>query len=98
MQESMIEYSKKHPCVRCGYCCTVRPCSYGEWDKRNNRCYWLEEDDKDLGTFKCRLYDYIRIKEKLSPYPMFDNYCSSPLMNTIRENVIAKTKKSAVTI
>jgi hypothetical protein len=73
-------------CVNCGYCCRVRPCSYGEWDPDKQQCTQLTEDDH------CALHAEIVEKEKHSPYPMFGNYCSSAFMNTVREAKIKEMK------
>lgn len=65
-------------CIQCGYCCTVRPCPYGEWDENKGHCKYLTEDTK------CAIYNEIREAEKGTKYTMFGCGCSSPLFNTIR--------------
>ena len=77
------------PCVMCGYCCTVRACGYGKF-MADGKCKFLKENDPELGTFKCSLYDKIKEEEKDSKVPMFDNYCSSSVLNTVREEVIRR--------
>ena len=42
--------------------------------------------------FSCEKRDEIMDMEKNSNIPMFDNYCSSALMNTVREAVMEKIK------
>ena len=80
------------PCMRCGYCCNRRPCNYGK-DDGNGKCEFLEVADKDLKIFSCGKRDEIMEAEKGSNIPMFDNYCSSSLMNTVRNEVIKKITK-----
>lgn len=80
------------PCVRCGYCCNKVICGYGEHDK-NGKCWFLMEDDPRFGTYRCTIKNKIMEKEEGSSTPMFDNYCSSSAMNTIREKVIRLTNE-----
>lgn len=68
---------KNNECVKCGYCCTVRSCSYGKWSYEKNKCEFLTEDTL------CGIY------EKIKKDPMFGGGCSSSLFNTIREKKIA---------
>ncbi len=84
----MTKYKKANPCVQCGYCCSVGPCHYGHWE--NGKCSFLLVDNKEVGTFKCKLYENIKKKEKQSSTPMFDEYCSSSLGNTVRNKVMKK--------
>ena len=71
-------------CVKCGYCCTVRECSYGEWDYEKQQCKYLTDDTL------CGKY------EDIKNVPMFFNSgCSSSLFNTVREKKI-KTMKETV--
>lgn len=77
-----------HPCVKCGYCCSKGPCSYGEW--ANDKCIFLVVDDPEKGTFVCSKYKQIKEFEKRSQYPMFDCGCSSAMFNDIRANVIMR--------
>jgi hypothetical protein len=77
------------PCVRCGYCCNKIICNHGE-DDGYGKCRFLELVDEDLMIFSCNKRDIIMEMEKGSNIPMFDNYCSSSLMNTTREAVIKK--------
>lgn len=71
-------------CVKCGYCCTVRACRYGEWDKIKKQCRFLTEDNL------CSKYDEISKLESQSLYPMFGSGCSSSLFNERREMKIAE--------
>lgn len=76
-------------CVQCGYCCSVRPCSYGEFDE-NGKCVYLEVKDSELGTYNCLIQPRIASDESKSEYPMFGCGCSSSLFNTVRDAVIEK--------
>lgn len=67
------------PCVQCGYCCTVRPCSYGKWDERAKQCAFLDSDNR------CTKYAEIVEHEKESKYPMMGCGCSSSMFNERRE-------------
>jgi len=78
-------------CIRCGYCCKVGPCSYGETIEEH--CRFLMVDDSELGTYKCLIYKEIKEFEKDETWPMFDCGCSSPLFNTVRNEVIRRTKQ-----
>ena len=78
----MSDHPNKYPCVKCGMCCTKRPCVYGEWDVIHSQCKELTSDNK------CRQYEYIVELEKNSEYPMFGCGCSSPLFNTMRDKKI----------
>ena len=87
----MIEFHDIMPimteCVQCGYCCSKRPCSYGEWDYKNNKC-------KELTKYnKCSKYDEITEKEKNSQYPMMGSGCSSSLFNDVRDAKLKKINK-----
>lgn len=66
-------------CVQCGYCCTVAPCSYGEWDENANRCMFLNSDNQ------CQMYDIIRQDPGSVMSPAFGAGCSSSLFNQVRE-------------
>jgi hypothetical protein len=48
-------------CVQCGYCCTVGPCPFANWNPITHRCNYLTENDK------CSQYDEI----KKIPCPIF---------------------------
>ena len=74
-------------CVQCGYCCTVRPCAYGEWDNASQKCRFLTEGNR------CEKYDLIVKAEEYSDYPMFGCGCSSTLLNDVREAKIRKDRQ-----
>jgi len=77
-------------CVRCGYCCSKGVCVNGMLIVSTQKCAYLKIDDEDLGTFSCTLRDKIIEAEKDSKTPMFDNYCTSSVFNTVRDAVIKK--------
>lgn len=83
------------PCVKCGYCCRVGLCSYGEMDAIG-QCQFLKVDDPEMGTWKCARYNEIKRIEENSQYPMFDEYCSGSVLNTVREAIIKKMATSAL--
>lgn len=83
---------KTKQCVGCGFCCTVRPCSYaysyakktGEdpslvWD--GSKCIYLNDDDS------CGIYAAIKVWDDSLPenMRMFDCGCSSSLFNDRRD-------------
>jgi hypothetical protein len=74
-------------CVQCGYCCTVRQCSYGQWNQVERRCKFLTKDRL------CERHELIMKAEKNSEYPMFGCGCSSSLFNEVREAKIRATKE-----
>lgn len=74
-------------CVQCGYCCTVRPCHYGEWDPEKEQCAYLTDDTK------CSKYDEI-IKDQSSVWsPAFGACCCSSLFNKVRERKIEELRR-----
>lgn len=77
------------PCVRCGYCCNRGICGYGQ-DDGNGKCSFLKVADEHLMIFSCGKRDEIMELEKNSSVPMFDNYCSSSMMNTTRSAVLKR--------
>jgi hypothetical protein len=81
------------PCVRCGYCCKQRPCSYGK-DDGTGKCCFFKVADEHLMIYSCSKRDEIMKLEKDSNVPMFDNYCSSAFMNTTRGEVLSKLGKT----
>lgn len=66
-------------CVQCGYCCTVRPCPYGEWDVEKQQCSYLTQDKK------CSKYEEIIASSGSEFSPAFGAGCSSSLFNSVRE-------------
>ena len=57
MPEPLPLYPGAVPCVRCGHCCRVRSCGYGEWDSERGKCKELTENED--GTFSCAMYEKI---------------------------------------
>ena len=90
---SLKNYNKLYPCICCGYCCKKATCNCGEWDEEKEQCRFLIEDNLEIGTFKCAIYNEIKKKEKNNRYPMFDCGCSSPLFNNIRESVLQNLRR-----
>ncbi|KKM22789.1 hypothetical protein LCGC14_1621800 [marine sediment metagenome] len=88
----------KYPCVQCGFCCGVGRyegptiCAYGESNKDKTTCRFIKIDDEELRTYKCLIYEEIKVIEEGSKYPMFGCGCSSSLFNNIRDEVIGKMK------
>lgn len=75
-------YSKK--CIQCGYCCTVRACSYGIWDEAKKQCKFLTDESL------CEKYNEIKEITKKHIYKFFNTGCSSSLLNTRREEMKIK--------
>jgi len=78
-------------CVRCGYCCSKAPCSYGKL-LPDGKCLFLVVEDAELGTFSCSAKSAIEKREGGSSYSMFGSGCSSTLFNTVRDEVIRKKR------
>jgi len=72
-------------CVRCGFCCTVAPCSYGKWNPAKKQCAFLSP------TNECLKYGEIVDFEE-EDQSMFGTGCSSSLFNTVREEKIRSMK------
>ena len=81
------------PCVKCGYCCTVRACGYGEWDGKRKCCVHLTEPN-EFDQRLCGIYEKIYPIEKSFKYGFFDCGCSSSLFNDIRNNVVNKIRSN----
>lgn len=82
------------PCVQSGFCCTLAPCAYGEWNEDKSACKFLSEPKNDLGQKDCLKYDWI--KENVPGweyYPAFGAGCGSALGNTPRQEIIKKLKE-----
>jgi len=90
MEQNLKEQRVVRPCFRCEYCCMQAPCSYGEIIDKH--CRFLKIDDPEAGTYKCLAYYEIRETEDNIMWPFFGSGCSSPLFNTMRDEVIRKTK------
>lgn len=88
-----FERIERERCVRCGYCCTVRPCDHGDWDEKRGCCSLLTDPDEQ-GMRRCMIYRTIAMREKDSKYPMMGSGCSSSMFNDVREARIARMKES----
>jgi hypothetical protein len=80
-------------CVQCGFCCSQRPCAWGDWDN-DRRCCSLLTDPNDQGARFCKIYRSIVRQEAGSKYPMMGCGCSSTLFNDIREARITKMEEN----
>ena len=78
-EQKRLAQAAAKPCVQCGYCCTVRPCTFGEWDFERGRCKFLTDD------MECGIYDDIKDDPRGKWNPAFGTGCCSPLFNTFRE-------------
>lgn len=67
----------KGECVQCGYCCTVAPCPFGEWD--GARCAFLTAE------CLCSRYEEILGLPGAEVSPAFGSGCCAPLFNEVRE-------------
>lgn len=92
-------YAQRYPCMRSGYCCTVRPCPYGApKSDTDNACKFLEADGEvapGILKYRCGQYDWIMANVPERDWqvsPAFGQGCSSPLFNTSRDRIIAATK------
>jgi hypothetical protein len=75
------------PCVKCGYCCTVGPCAFGDWDPERRRCRHLTD-----GGLCARHAEIVEAERGAAVrFPMFGCGCSSPLFNSVREAKLAET-------
>ena len=72
------------PCVQCGYCCTIGPCSYSDWHE--DKCSYLTPENL------CSIYTEIHSKERAAIYPMFGCGCSSVMFNDVRDAKIRENK------
>lgn len=79
---------KRAECVKCGYCCTIRPCSFGIWDYEKKRCIYLTKENL------CSEYEKIKKIEGSKYSPAFGEGCSSSLFNEVRERKIIKGRIS----
>ena len=81
-------------CVRCGYCCKVAPCAFGEPDAEGSGCRHLVLQADGL-TYACARYEEIAGKPDSRLSPAFGEGCSSSLFNTMRAAVIEKMGKGS---
>ena len=79
-------------CVNSGYCCTVRPCQFGDVTSQDNpSCKYLEPAQVEPGKqprFVCGIYDQIKDKPGASLSPAFGAGCCSPLFNVARQAIL----------
>jgi len=73
-------------CVKCGYCCTVRCCSFGKWSRGKESCVYLSELN-GLGQRECLVYELV---STTAHAPAFHAGCSSSLFNEVRRAVLEK--------
>lgn len=75
-------------CVRCGMCCTIAPCGFGEWSSKERKCKFLSFSKR--GRARCDKY-YEIIKDPSSKFsPAFGSGCCSPIGNERRVEMIMK--------
>ncbi len=74
------------PCVRCGYCCKVRPCAFGRTRGTDTtKCKFLEHEGE---LYRCGIYAQIITDPRAAIDPAFGSGCSSTLFNSDRERVL----------
>jgi hypothetical protein len=66
-------------CVRCGYCCTVASCGFGEWNPTLGQCRFLTGDNL------CGKHEEIFVMEGSDVSPAFGKGCPSSLFNERRD-------------
>ena len=66
------------PCIRCGFCCCVSVCPYGDWDEVKKQCRFLTKENL------CEKYDEIVKSPGSVISPAFGAGCSSTLFNERR--------------
>ena len=79
---------KPKPCMKSGFCCTLSPCEYGEWNNDKSACKYLSPPN-DVGQRGCERFGWI--KENVPNwefYPAFGAGCCSPIGNILRNNII----------
>ncbi|MDD5649792.1 MAG: hypothetical protein PHF86_05130 [Candidatus Nanoarchaeia archaeon] len=69
-------------CVQCGFCCTLGPCPFGDWNPITHQCNYLTVNNK------CSKYDEIKQNPFSNFSPAFDTGCSSTIGNIRRKNKI----------
>jgi hypothetical protein len=74
-------------CVRCGYCCTVAPCTFGTYNEIKKQCSYLTDNNE------CEIYDEIIKNSSCNLSPAFNTGCSSTLFNSRREEKIKQMKQ-----
>ena len=72
-------------CVKCGYCCSKRPCHYGRPTSPDGTgCVHLTADRL------CAIHDEIVADPNSTWSPAFGAGCSSTVFNTVREEKIRR--------
>jgi len=89
---NMIDGIKTKPCVNCGYCCMLAPCTYGERDKVTGWCVYLIKKEGVFEQYVCQKYKEISAQKGSWLHPAFGAGCSSTLFNEQRNRVIARLK------
>lgn len=90
IDEGILLNAQAPQCVRSGYCCKQRPCTFGEWDEVKSQCAFLEGDAP--GGYRCGVYDEIKDRpgsREISP--AFGAGCSSSL-NDDRLEILRQTR------
>ena len=76
-------------CIQCGYCCTVAPCPYGDWDKEKHQCRHLTKDNC------CARYNEVVKLPGAWMSPAFGAGCSSSLFNDRRKQRMKELENPA---
>jgi len=95
-----VAYLNDHPvkpCMKSGFCCTVAPCGFGEWNEDRSACKHLLPAN-DIGQRDCGRYDWIKANvPDYDIYPGFGTGCCMPMFNVMRNNIIKTIKEKNVT-
>jgi len=78
------------PCMKSGFCCTMAPCAFGEYDYEKKQCKYLGEPN-DIGQKDCLRYQWIldNVPEEIRNFnPAFGFGCCSPIGNLARNKII----------
>lgn len=88
MSEPLPLYPGARMCINSGYCCKVRPCSFGVWDATRKQCVHLTADNK------CGIYNEIISRPQHEWYwePAFGAGCCSPF-NSDRARLLARNRE-----
>jgi hypothetical protein len=80
------------PCMKSGFCCTLAPCAFGEWNENKSACKYLSEPN-GIGQRDCGRYEWIVANvPNYELYPAFGAGCSSAMFNHMRDKVIENIK------
>ena len=74
------------PCIQSGYCCSVAPCPFGEWDAKRGHCAHLL-DANEAGRRGCARFNEIKRDPSSRISPAFGAGCCSPL-NSVRRALL----------